>query len=136
MAALVLSAPGVSSDFARLAIKMLTRFGSAGQFHRTPTVGAYDPALGRAPAGPVEVYPTTCAAGQWTFTHRPGTSQAAGAERVLVAAEGLGIEPNPELDILIWNGMRLAIAGGIIIAPNGTAILYDLECVGVIAKPS
>ena len=64
------------------------------------------------------------------YKPRDADLRMVGAKRALIAAKGLGTEPDREQDMIEFKGERWRIAAPVTgPRPNGTAVFYDCEVV-------
>lgn len=102
------------ANIARLkatALRMITRWGRTAQLDRSGSL-------------------RNCKCAIVDYRPRDRDLVTDGARRALIAAQGLTIPPDRELDILVFNGQRFRFAAKpTVYGPDGTDILYDCEVI-------
>jgi hypothetical protein len=114
---------------AATALKLLTKFGRSVTL-RKQTAGAYDPATSGATVTNTDY---TGTGALFDFNERilgtqfeNGTSVQMGDKYLLLASSGITVAPVPN-DLLIFGSDTWTVLNVKIIAPAGTAVLYELH---------
>ena len=122
-----------NSQFAAMALEMITQEGAACTFIRRDLTTGYDPVTDTQTGSPAPQQVATVAVklpvGQGD-AYRLGSTVVARASKILCPATA-GFRPQPG-DELVFNGSAgLAVKDVNAIEPDGTPILYDLIVEGV-----
>lgn len=118
-------------DYARsrdTADRLIARFGQAGTIRRTVVTGgnAYDPTSGTATTTD---HAATLVVTEFSNSEIDGTRVLATDKKVLVAAGGLAITPEPGDKVVEADGTIYDIVPPVMpLKPAGTVVMYQVQC--------
>lgn len=118
-----------SFDYARpraTADRLIAKFGQAGAIRRT-TAGGGDP--WSPTPGTTTDHACTLVVTEYSVREREGTLIQARDKKVLVATEGLNIEPT-EADQIVVQGQAMEIIDVAPLAPGGDVVMYTIQARG------